>query len=65
MNLTKIESNEPINITPMSAQEARECVAAIQGSLESLGAMLLDLERMLGWEALGYASFREYAVWKS
>lgn len=62
MNLTKIESNEPINVTPMSAQEARECVATIKHNLESLGAMLLDLDRRRGWEALGYASFRECAV---
>lgn len=48
----------------MSAQEARECVATIKHNLESLGAMLLDLDRRRGWEALGYASFRECAVTK-
>lgn len=62
MNLMNIEPNEPINVTPMSAQEARECVATIKSNLESLGAMLLDLDRRRGWEALGYASFRECAV---
>lgn len=60
--MTNIEPNEPINVTPMSAQEARECVATIKHNLESLGAMLLDLDRRRGWEALGYTSFRECAV---
>lgn len=60
--MTNIEINEPINVTPMSAQEAREYVATIKHNLESLGAMLLDLDRRRGWEALGYASFRECAV---
>lgn len=48
--------------TPMPAQEARECVDAIKGNLESLRAMLLDLHRRRGWEAIGYANFREFAI---
>jgi len=62
MNPTTSETNEPINITPMTWDEARSCVAAIRSNLESLGAMLLDLERRRGWEALGYSSFRECAI---
>lgn len=62
MNPTTNETNEPINITPMTLDEARSCVAAIRSNLESLGAMLLDLERRRGWEALGYSSFRECAM---
>lgn len=62
MNPTTSETNEPINITPMTLDEARSCVAAIRSNLESLGAMLLDLERRRGWEALGYSSFRECAI---
>ena len=47
---------QPINITPMSAQEARECIAQIKGNLESLRFKLLELHRRRGWEVLGYAS---------
>jgi hypothetical protein len=62
MNPATSETNEPINITPMTKDEARSCVVAIRSNLESLGAMLLDLERRRGWEALGYSSFRECAI---
>lgn len=62
MDSTNIETNQPINITPMTAEEAQECVTAIKSNLESLGAMILDLERRRGWEALGYSSFRECAM---
>ena len=50
-----------INITPMSAMEARECVNAIKGNLESLRLMLLELHRRRGWEALGYNSWEDCA----
>ena len=50
-----------INITPMSAMEARECVNAIKGNLESLRLMLLELHRRTGWEALGYSSWEDCA----
>jgi hypothetical protein len=57
----EVVQNDPINITPMSAQEARECVAAIKGNLESLRLMLLKLRRRRGWEVLGYASWEDCA----
>lgn len=45
----------------MTAEEARECVDAIKGNLESLRLMLLELYQRRGWEALQYASFEECA----
>ena len=54
--------NDPLNITTlMSAQEARECIAAIKGNLESLRLMLLELLRRRGWKVLGYASWEDCA----
>lgn len=50
-----------INITPMSAMEARECINAIKGNLESLRLMLLELHRRRGWSALGYPSWEDCA----
>lgn len=50
-----------INITPMSAMEAQECINAIKGNLESLRLMLLELHRRRGWEALEYASWEDCA----
>ena len=50
-----------INVTPMSAMEARECINAIKGNLESLRLMLLELHRRRGWDALGYASWEDCA----
>ena len=50
-----------IDITPMSAMEARECVNAIKGNLESLRLMLLELHQRRGWEALGYSSWEDCA----
>lgn len=49
-------------ITPMSAQEARECITAIKGNLESLRLMLLELHSRRGWEALGYNSWEDCAM---
>lgn len=62
MTMTFEPQAQPINITPMSAQEARECIAVIKGNLESLYLMLLDLHRRRGWEALGYASWEDCAT---
>lgn len=50
-----------INVTLMSATEARECINAIKGNLESLRLMLLELHRRRGWEALGYSSWEDCA----
>lgn len=50
-----------INITPMSAIEARECINAIKGNLESLRLMLLELHRRTGWAALGHNSWEDCA----
>lgn len=50
-----------INVTPMSATEARECINAIKGNLESLRLMLLELHRRRGWSALGYTSWEDCA----
>lgn len=55
-------ADSQINITPMSAQEARECIAAIRANLESLRLMLLDLYRRRGWSALGYDNWEDCAV---
>ncbi|MBW4638124.1 MAG: hypothetical protein KME05_07790 [Gloeocapsa sp. UFS-A4-WI-NPMV-4B04] len=51
-----------INVTPMSATEARECTNAIKGNLESLRLMLLELYRRKGWLALEYANWEDCAV---
>lgn len=53
--------NYPINITPMSAQEAQECIAALKGNLESLRLLLLELHRRRGWKVLGYSSWEDCA----
>ncbi len=52
----------PKNITPMSEQEAWECVSAIKENMESLRFMLLELHRRRGWEALGYDSWDDCAT---
>ncbi len=63
MNTTiDITGTEPINITPMSREEARECITAIKGNLESLRLMLLEIHRRKGWEALGYNSWEDCAI---
>lgn len=54
--------NYPINITPMSREEARECINAIRENLESLRLMLLELHRRRGWESLGYDNWEDCAV---
>lgn len=55
-------SDQMINITPMTAEEAREWVDAIKSHLESLRGMLLELHRRQGWVALGYTSWRACAI---
>ena len=70
VSVRKMDSTDAqINITPMSAQEARECIDAaqecinaIQENSETLKRVLLRLHRGQGWEALGYASWRECAM---
>lgn len=51
-----------IDVTLMSATEARECINAIKGNLESLRLMLLELYRRRGWSALEYTSWEDCAV---
>lgn len=46
----------------MTESEARECVKAINGHMNSARALLLDLYERRGWVALGYASWRECAT---
>jgi hypothetical protein len=46
----------------MSATEARECINAIKGNLESLRLMLLELYRRRAWLALEYANWEDCAV---
>ncbi len=61
IQLMEAPPNQPINITPMSAEEAREYIEEINGSIESLALKLLELYRRRGWEALGYESWEECA----
>lgn len=49
-------------IAVMTETEARTCVAAINGHMNSARALLLDLYERRGWAALGYSSWRECAV---
>ena len=58
---------EPINITPMTPEEARECDAEIHRHLDaadkhldSAGALLLDMKRREGWKALDFGTWTEY-----
>lgn len=46
-------------VSLMSTDEARECVAKINGHMNSARALLLDLYERRGWVALGYQSWRE------
>jgi hypothetical protein len=45
-----------IIIEDMNEFEARACLLAIRGSLESAREHTLDMDRRRGWKALGYAS---------
>lgn len=46
-----------IIIEPMSASEAQSVIRQVKDHAESIGRLLIDLDRRRGWEALGYASF--------
>jgi N6-adenosine-specific RNA methylase IME4 len=49
-------------VAPMSEAEARECVNQITGHIQNARVLILDLYERRGWEALGYASWRECVV---
>lgn len=64
-NTTDITSKEPVNITPMTIEEARECTELIRRKLETVETIrvrLLDMERRQGFKALGYSSWRQWAT---
>ena len=44
--------------SPMSRDEARQCVVRIAHHLEEARALLLELYEREGWRALGYDSWR-------
>jgi len=67
MNQTTSGTNDLINITPMTAAEAKECDAAIHmhldaadKHLDSAGALLLEMKRREGWKALNFGTWTEY-----
>lgn len=62
MNTRAIDTGyEPINVTPMTFEEARECTEEIKSNLESCRLKFMEMERRRGWDALGYSSWREWA----
>lgn len=68
MNLTTIDITykEPVNVTPMSVEEARDCTELIRkdllAMLETVRMRLLDMERRQGFKALKYSTWREWAT---
>jgi len=44
---------------PMIYQEAKECVGKINANMTNIRGLVLELYERKGWEALGYASWRE------
>lgn len=57
--------SESINITPMTIEEARECTEEIRkylATIETMRQRLLEMERRQGFSALGYSSWREWAL---
>jgi phage N-6-adenine-methyltransferase len=48
-----------IVLAPMTYEEARSCVDQIASHIQNARALVLDLYERRGWEALGYASWRE------
>lgn len=65
VNTIDITHKEPVNITPMTAAEARECTELIRkdlATIETIQVRLLDMERRQGFKALGYSSWREWAT---
>lgn len=60
LSIQPLQSLSPAGETDsMTAAEARSAIQEIKSRWNSLRATVLDLERRRGWEALGYASFRE------
>jgi len=58
-----LNASEEANAPPMmSRDEARRCVERITRHLDEARALLLELYEREGWRALGYASWRQYAV---
>jgi phage N-6-adenine-methyltransferase len=51
----------PEVLVPMTVVEARECADAIKAGIHTVGRKLLELYERDGWQALGYASWRECA----
>lgn len=67
MSLTTIDvtHKEPVNVTPMSVEEARDCTELIRkdlAMLETVRMRLLDMERRQGFKALKYSTWREWAT---
>lgn len=65
VNTINISHKEPVNITPMTIAEARECTESIRRDLvtiETIQVRLLDMERRQGFKALGYSTWREWAT---
>ena len=67
MDSANIDINQPINITPMTEEEARECDAAIhqhldvaEKHLDSASVLLLEMKRREGWKALDFNTWTEY-----
>src|SRR5262245_1177363 len=54
-----VEQFDTTVVPLMTEDEARECVARINGHMNSARAELLRLYEGRGWAALGYASWRE------
>lgn len=65
MNKIDINNAEPVNVTPMTLEEARECTEQIRmdlAKIETIRVRLLEMERRQGFLALGYSSWREWAI---
>ena len=50
-----------IVLSPMTAEEARQCVSDINNGMITIRLRLLDLYEREGWRALGYTSWRDCA----
>lgn len=59
-SVTRFDTTDVVPL--MTTDEARQCVTAINGHMNSARALLLDLYERRGWAALGYASWRECVV---
>lgn len=58
----RIEHFDTTIVPLMTEDEARKCVARINGHMNSARVELLRLYERRGWQALGYASWRECVV---